>query len=118
MIKKQQARKVRHYRIRSKIAGTNERPRLNIFKSNKSFYAQIIDDNAANTIIGLSTLRFKDKDLTSVSNNAAAIKLGEEIANLALKKKIKKVVFDRGGNLYHGKVKAFAEAARKAGLEF
>lgn len=116
MIKKQQARKVRHYRIRSKITGTSERPRLNIFKSNNSFYAQIIDDTAYNTIIGVSTLTFKD--LTSKSNMAAAIKLGETIANLAIKKKIKKVVFDRGGYLYHGKVKAFADAARSAGLEF
>ncbi|WP_425381159.1 50S ribosomal protein L18 [Spiroplasma endosymbiont of Polydrusus pterygomalis] len=116
MIKKQQARKVRHYRIRSKITGTSERPRLNIFKSNNSFYAQIIDDTASNTIIGISTLTFKD--LTSTSNIEAAIKLGETIANLASKKKIKKVVFDRGGYLYHGKVKAFAQAARSAGLEF
>lgn len=116
MIKKQQARKVRHYRIRSKITGTSERPRLNIFKSNNSFYAQIIDDTASNTIIGISTLIFKD--LTSTSNMEASIKLGETIANLASKKKIKKVVFDRGGYLYHGKVKAFAQAARSAGLEF
>lgn len=116
MIKKQQARKVRHYRIRSKITGTSERPRLNIFKSNNSFYAQIIDDTDSNTIIGISTLTFKD--LTSTSNMEAAIKLGETIANLASKKKIKKVVFDRGGYLYHGKVKAFAQAARSAGLEF
>lgn len=116
MINKQQARKVRHYRIRSKITGTSERPRLNIFKSNNSFYAQIIDDTASNTIIGISTLTFKE--LKSTSNIEAATKLGEKIATLASNKKIKKVVFDRGGYLYHGKVEAFAQAARNAGLEF
>lgn len=88
MINKQQARKVRHYRIRSKIMGTSERPRLNIFKSNNSFYAQIIDDTDSNTIIGVSTLTFKD--LASKSNIDAATKLGETIANLAIKKKLKK----------------------------
>lgn len=113
---KEEQRKTRHFRIRAKIKGTSERPRLNIFKSNNSFYAQIIDDTAAHTIIGVSTLTFKD--LQSKSNMAAAVKLGETIATLASNKKIKKVVFDRGGYLYHGKVKAIADAARSAGLEF
>lgn len=116
MIDKKQARKVRHWRIRKKISGTALRPRLNLFKSNNSLYAQIIDDNSQTTIIGLSSLTFKD--LKSKKNIEAAQKLGAEVAKLAQEKKIKKVVFDRGGNLYHGKVKAFAESARENGLEF
>lgn len=116
MINKEQARKIRHLRIRKKVAGTAARPRLNIFKSNNSLYAQIIDDNVGKTIVGLSSLTFKD--LKSKKNKEAATKLGEEIAKLAISKKVKQVVFDRGGNLYHGKVKTFAEAARANGLEF
>lgn len=116
MFNRKEARKIRHLRIRKKIDGSTIRPRLSLFKSNNSLYAQIIDDSKQNTIIGLSSLSFKD--LKSKKNIEAATKLGHEIAKLATEKKIKQVVFDRGGNLYHGKVKAFAEAARKSGLEF
>ncbi|MBE4704294.1 50S ribosomal protein L18 [Spiroplasma platyhelix] len=116
MFNRKEARKIRHLRIRKKIVGSEIRPRLNLFKSNNSLYAQIIDDSKGNTIIGLSSLTFKD--LKSKKNIEAATKLGHEIAKLAGDKKIKSVVFDRGGNLYHGKVKAFADAARKSGLEF
>lgn len=116
MFNRKEARKIRHLRIRKKIVGSTVRPRLNLFKSNNSLYAQIIDDSKHSTIIGLSSLTFKD--LKSKKNMEAATKLGHEIAKLAIDKKIKQVVFDRGGNLYHGKVKAFAEAARKSGLEF
>lgn len=116
MFNRKEARKIRHLRIRKKIDGSTIRPRLSLFKSNNSLYAQIIDDSKQNTIIGLSSLSFKD--LKSKKNIAAATKLGHEIAKLATAKKIKQVVFDRGGNLYHGKIKAFAEAARKSGLEF
>lgn len=116
MFNRKEARKIRHLRIRKKIVGSENRPRLNLFKSNTSLYAQIIDDSKGHSIIGLSSMTFKD--LKSKKNIEAAEKLGHEIAKLAQDKKIKQVVFDRGGNLYHGKVKAFAEAARKSGLEF
>lgn len=116
MFNRTEARKIRHLRIRKKISGSSTRPRLSLFKSNSSLYAQIIDDSKQTTIIGLSSTTFKD--LKSKKNIEAATKLGHEIAKLAKEKKITQVVFDRGGNLYHGKVKAFAEAARKSGLEF
>ncbi|MDQ7982868.1 MAG: 50S ribosomal protein L18 [Spiroplasma sp.] len=116
MFDRKKARKIRHLRIRKKIVGSKARPRLSIFKSNTSLYAQIIDDNKGQTMIGLSSLTFKD--LKSKKNITAATKLGSEIAKLAKTKKIKEVVFDRGGNLYHGKIKAFADAARENGLEF
>lgn len=116
MFNRKEARKIRHLRIRKKIVGSTNRPRLSLFKSNNSLYAQIIDDSNQKTIIGLSSLIFKD--LKSKKNIEAARKLGHEIAKLAIEKKIKQVVFDRGGNLYHGKVKEFAEAARNSGLEF
>jgi len=118
MIKKQAARKIRHYRIRKKITGTDIRPRLNIFRSNNSLYAQIIDDGAAHTLLGLSSLSPLFKDLKSKKDLIAASRLGETIGALAIKHKIREVVFDRGGYLYHGIVKAFADAARSAGLEF
>ncbi|WP_368486252.1 50S ribosomal protein L18 [Spiroplasma sp. DGKH1] len=109
-------RKKRHYRVRNKISGTSQRPRLNVFKSNGHFYAQLIDDVKQTTLASASTLKMKD--LKSTSNIAAAEQVGAEIAKLAIAKKITNVVFDRSGYLYHGKVKAFAEAARKAGLKF
>ena len=116
MFNRKEARKIRQQRIRKKISGTTIRPRLILSKTNNSLYAQIIDDTQAVTIIGLSSLTFKD--LKSKKNIATATKLGQEIAKLAIEKQIKQVVFDRGGNLYHGKVKEFADAARKSGLEF
>ncbi|AUF83320.1 50S ribosomal protein L18 [Mesoplasma syrphidae] len=112
---KAESRKRRHFRVRNKISGTTSRPRLNVFKSNTNFYAQIIDDTTGVTLVSASTLKM---DLNSKSNAEAAIKVAEEITKLALSKNIEEVVFDRGGYLYHGKVKAFAEAARANGLKF
>ncbi|WP_381415346.1 50S ribosomal protein L18 [Spiroplasma endosymbiont of Anurida maritima] len=109
-------RKIRHARVRNKISGTAERPRLCVFKSNGNFYAQIINDVEGVTLLASSTLKMTD--LKSTGNVEAAAKVGEDIAKKAISKKIKNVVFDRGGYLYHGKVKAFADSARKAGLEF
>ncbi|AVN58749.1 50S ribosomal protein L18 [Mesoplasma florum] len=111
---KQEARKRRHYRVRSKVSGTAAKPRLNVFKSNTNFYAQIIDDTTGTTLVSASSLNLGLKS----GNIEAAKKVAEEIAKLAIAKNIVDVVFDRGGYLYHGKVKAFAEAARENGLKF
>jgi len=105
----------RHKRIRSKISGTKACPRLNVFRSNRHLHAQIIDDEKARTLVAASSLGLKIKN---GSNIEAAKQVGSEIAKLAKEKKIKKVVFDRGGYIYHGRIKAFAEAARAAGLDF
>ena len=120
MIKKKSRndmRIVRHQRIRANIFGTAEIPRLCVFRSITGIYAQIIDDEAKTTLCSASTL---DKDLKiKKGNNIEAAKLvGEAIAKKAVKANIKKVVFDRGGYLYHGRVKALADAARENGLEF
>lgn len=109
-------RKRRHFRVRAKINGTTEVPRLNVFKSNGHFYAQLIDDINQKIIVAASTLKMIN--LKSKSNIAAAEKVGIEIAKKALEKKITTVVFDRSGYLYHGKIKAFAETVRKMGLKF
>jgi large subunit ribosomal protein L18 len=110
-------RKKRHARIRAKLAGTAERPRLNVFRSNKHIYAQLIDDTKGVTLASASTLD-KEFNLESTGNIEAAQKVGELIAKRALEKGYKAVVFDRGGYLYHGRVKALADAARENGLEF
>ena len=122
MIKKesrQKAREKKHLRIRKRFSGTPDRPRLAVFRSNKHIYAQLIDDEAGNTIAAASTL---DKDLKGDLKNTddveAATAVGKAIAQKALDKGIKTVVFDRGGFIYQGKVAALAEAAREAGLEF
>ena len=122
MIKKesrQKAREKKHLRIRKRFSGTAERPRLSVFRSNKHIYAQLIDDVAGNTLASASTL---DKDLrgdlTNTDDVEAATAVGKSIAQKALDKGIKTVVFDRGGYIYQGKVAALAEAAREAGLEF
>lgn len=111
----------RHLRIRKKVHGTPERPRLAVFRSNLHIYAQIIDDVAQHTLVAASTLdkelREKLKD-SSTSNCSASAEVGKLIAQRALSKGIDKVVFDRGGNLYHGRVKALADAARESGLNF
>ncbi|KIL39752.1 50S ribosomal protein L18 [Gordoniibacillus kamchatkensis] len=116
---KNKARLKRHLRVRKKIAGTPERPRLNIFRSSKHMYAQIIDDTTGVTLASAST---QDKELKgqveSGGNVEAAKKVGELIAQRAKAKGLDKVVFDRGGYLYHGRVQALADAAREAGLEF
>ena len=106
----------RHIRVRRKISGTAERPRLCVFRSNKNIYVQIIDDIAGNTIVQASTL---DKEIkTKYANKEAAKEVGALIAKRAADKKIETVVFDRGGYIYHGIVKELAEAAREGGLKF
>ena len=117
--RKQQTQK-RHRRLRRSINGTSDRPRLAIFRSNNHIYAQVIDDLAQNTICSASTV---DKDLRPSlkkggSTCDASIAVGELVAKRALEKGIQQVVFDLGGNLYHGRVKALANAAREAGLQF
>ena len=106
----------RHIRVRRKISGTAERPRLCVYRSNSHIYAQIIDDVAGNTLVQASTL---DKEVkTKHSNKEAAKKVKALISKRALDKKIETVVFDRGGYIYHGVVKELAEAAREGGLKF
>ena len=120
MIKKvsrNEMRKVRHARIRENISGTSERPRLCVFRSNANIEAQIIDDVKGVTLVSASSLE-KELNLKNGGNVEAAKLIGAEIASRAKKAKITKVVFDRGGYLYHGRVKALAEAARENGLEF
>ncbi len=122
MVSKESRTKVRldkHRRIRNRFSGTPERPRLAVFRSNNHMYAQIIDDTAGNTLVSASTLQKDVKaELEKTNNVDAAAHLGTVIAKKALEKGIKTVVFDRGGFIYQGKVKALAEAAREAGLEF
>ena len=106
----------RHIRVRRKISGTADRPRLCVYRSNTNIYAQIIDDVAGNTLVSASTL---DKEVkTKHANKDAAKEVGTLIAKRATEKKIKSVVFDRSGYIYHGVVKELAEAAREGGLEF
>lgn len=114
---KNATRKKRHARVRTKISGTAARPRLNVFRSNKHIYAQLIDDANAVTIASASTMD-KDFNFESKADTAAAAKVGEMIAKKAVEKDVKSVVFDRGGYLFHGRVKALADAARENGLEF
>jgi large subunit ribosomal protein L18 len=102
-----------HSRIRRKLAGTAERPRLNVYRSLNHIYAQVIDDQAGVTIASASTIKVK-----TGGNIAAAKEIGKTIAGLAKEKGVTKVVFDRGGYLYHGRIKALADAAREGGLEF
>jgi len=114
------ARQKRHYKLRRYLVGTAQRPRLSVFKSNKHIYAQIIDDDAGHTLTSASTmtLAFKDSKMDSSSNIEAAKAVGTEVAKRAKELGIETIVFDRGGYLYHGKVKALADAAREAGLKF
>ena len=105
----------RHARVRAKISGTKECPRLCLYRSNKNIEAQIIDDVKGVTLVASSSMTLK---LENGSNVEAAAKVGKDIAEKAKAKKIKTVVFDRSGYIYHGRVKALAEAAREAGLEF
>ena len=122
MIKKLSRQKIRekkHLRVRNRLSGTAERPRLCVFRSNSHIYAQVIDDEAGKTLASASTL---DKEirgsLKETDTIEAAGKVGEAIAKRAADKGIKAVVFDRGGYIYHGKVQALADAAREAGLTF
>jgi large subunit ribosomal protein L18 len=104
-----------HDRIRRKMAGTAERPRLNVYRSLNHIYAQVIDDAKGETIVSASSLALK---LKTGGNVATAKEIGKAVAEAAVAKGVKKVVFDRGGFLYHGRIKALADAAREAGLEF
>jgi large subunit ribosomal protein L18 len=116
--RKQQTQK-RHRRLRRNLSGTASRPRLAVFRSNNHIYVQVIDDDAQSTLCSASTV---DKELRSSvkagSNCDASVAVGELVAKRALAKGIQQVVFDRGGNLYHGRIKALADAAREAGLQF
>ncbi|SHK47715.1 large subunit ribosomal protein L18 [Hathewaya proteolytica DSM 3090] len=106
----------RHKRVRAKISGTSERPRLSVYRSSKNISAQIIDDVAGVTLISASSL---EKDFSQAGSNKEAAKIvGEILAKRALEKGISEVVFDRGGYIYHGRVKELAEGAREAGLQF
>ena len=112
-------RKRRHRRIRKRIYGSNEKPRMSIFRSLKNIYVQIIDDSVGKTLVSVSTLSegFKEKKIKSNNIEAAKV-LGKLVAEKAVDAGIKKVVFDRGGYLYHGRIRALAETARENGLEF
>lgn len=114
-----EARQRRHTRIRKKLYGRQEMPRLNIFRSIKHIYAQIIDDSAGRILASASTM---DKELKGKLNTGGNINAAKEVGHLvarrAMEKGIKKIMFDRGGYLYHGRIKALADAAREAGLEF
>ncbi|WP_433944236.1 50S ribosomal protein L18 [Paenibacillus sp. SN-8-1] len=116
---KNKARLKRHLRVRKKIQGTAERPRLNVYRSSKHIYAQLIDDVAGVTLVSASTV---DKELSPNVKNGGSVEsarqVGELIAKRAQDKNVKNVVFDRGGYLYHGRIQALADAAREAGLEF
>ena len=107
----------RHARVRSKVSGTSETPRLNVFRSNSNIFAQIIDDTTGTTLVSASSID-KELKLTNGGNVEAAKEVGKLIAKRAKDAKITKVIFDRGGYLYHGRVKALAETARENGLEF
>ncbi|MCX7846161.1 MAG: 50S ribosomal protein L18 [Dictyoglomaceae bacterium] len=116
---RKEKRKIRHSRIRKKVFGTPERPRLSVYKSLRYIYAQIIDDTKGHTLASASSLEKELKlQLKSTDNIEAARLVGKTIAKRALEKGIKKVVFDRGGFLYHGRIKALADSARAEGLEF
>lgn len=123
MIGKRQKRLTRHTRLRRKINGTNDIPRLTVFRSGKYIYAQIISDENAKTLVSSSDLKIKKNNIKNEENKTtvkiqAAFAVGRDIATKALTKKIKKVVFDRGGYKFHGRIKALADGAREGGLVF
>ncbi|MFN5855721.1 MAG: 50S ribosomal protein L18 [Pseudanabaenaceae cyanobacterium] len=118
-ISRKEATQSRHLRVRKRVSGTPERPRLSVYRSNQHIVAQVIDDVSQHTLVAASTLEADVRGaVSSTANCEASAKVGELIAQRALAKGITQVVFDRGGNLYHGRVKALAEAAREAGLDF
>jgi large subunit ribosomal protein L18 len=118
-VSKNETRLQRHKRVRKKINGTPERPRLNVFRSNSNIYAQIIDDVNRCTLVSASSLESEVKENVKHSGNKEAARLvGKLVAQKALDKGIKEVIFDRGGYIYHGRVKELAEGAREGGLEF
>jgi len=116
---RRESKQRRHRRVRGKVVGSPERPRLAIFRSHEHIYAQEIDDTQHHTLVAASTVEPELKsNLASGANRDASAQVGKLIATRLLEKGITKVVFDRGGNLYHGRIKALAEAAREAGLDF
>jgi large subunit ribosomal protein L18 len=117
-ISKDKVRRRVHQRIRQRMSGSGERPRLNIYRSLNHIYAQVIDDTTGKTIASASTVHGKKGSKKTGGNVASAKEIGKMIAQRAQEKGVKKVVFDRGGYLYHGRIKALADAAREAGLEF
>ena len=120
VVEKRYKRERAHQRLRQRLAGTAERPRLAVYKSEKYVYAQLIDDERGHTLVSAASLEpdLKGRLAKGAANRAAAKLVGETVAERALALGIKKVVFDRGGYVYHGKVKELAEAARAKGLEF
>lgn len=118
-LSRKEATRRRHGRIRRRVMGTSDRPRLAVFRSNQHIYVQLIDDTRHHTLVSASTLDADLKaDLESGSNCDASAKVGKLVAERAIAQGVTKVVFDRGGNLYHGRVKALADAAREGGLDF
>lgn len=118
-VDRNQKRKERHYGIRNRVVGTPERPRLNVFKSSKHIYAQVIDDATGTTLVSCSTLDKELRDKVAELTKSDAAKLvGKTVGERAKNKGINAVVFDRGGYIYHGRVKLLAEGARESGLEF
>jgi large subunit ribosomal protein L18 len=115
---KREKRIARHRRVRAKIKGTKERPRLCVFRSNRHIYAQLIDDGEGRTLISASDFELETKKNKKAVKSELAKEVGKLVAQKAAAKKIKEVVFDRGGYKYHGRVRALAEAAREAGLKF
>lgn len=115
MANKLEGRARRKLRIRKKVTGTTERPRLTVFRSNKQIYAQVVDDSQGSTLVEATSLKL---DKAEVNKSQVAEKVGEAIAQACVGKGIKQVVFDRNGYIYHGRVKALADGARKGGLEF
>ena len=118
VISKDAARKLRKVRIRKKISGTTERPRLVVFRSNLHIYAQLVDDTTGSTLASTSTLTLLKDSNKAHCNKSGGEMVGKEIARLAKEKSITRVVFDRNGYIYHGRIKAVADGAREAGLEF
>lgn len=116
IVKKKQAQNRRHRRVRAVVEGTRERLRLSVFRSAKQIYAQLIDDQAGRTLLAFSSVKLKPAK--SLTKSEAAYQVGEELGRLAVAAGIKKVAFDRGGYLYHGRVKSLADGARHAGLKF
>ncbi len=112
-------RKIKHMKVRNKIKGTSERPRLNVYRSLSNIYAQVIDDTTGTTIVSASTMETAVKERIKFGGNKEAAKeVGKLVGQKALEKNVKKVVFDRGGYIYHGRIKELADGAREAGLEF
>jgi large subunit ribosomal protein L18 len=117
-ISKDKTRRRIHQRLRQRLAGSSERPRLNVYRSLNHIYAQVIDDSTGKTLASASSVQGNKGSKRTGGNVASAKEIGKTIAERAREKGIKKVVFDRGGYLYHGRIKALADAAREAGLEF